>query len=713
MTMDSHSWALEGIYASSQSSPHPVPNSQDISSCQPVINQTLGLTHLPGPQQQYDSPVCLEKTSILSADGQLAGSPSTSSNTPLRHSSPDSLFGDEATSFELSWGNQLMDTLYPEAPPASYCNEQNTEPADNIPETGSVVGAKKIDIQTTSGTGVDINCLPVSPGGDQHEPDFRKRHLDNDNFGHTLCSPENNARPAKKQHVKQTSPFEELVHCSTVTSDPHECENDRSVNVVHYPPDFQLPTLPEIPGFWSSFKFPDEFDFDALNTVLSAENSGTQPSGESSSSSMPYISIPPDNQTAELDENPNASASACDSQNVQLVAQAMETSATTSRSSICSSLTPYSSDWHDTHDSDKIFLSSSGLNRPHSERQLSPDSLFGGSSPTAASPVENVSEANTVQHREEEYRSQGEVSAAVQFVENDITKNFRLEKEDILATQYRETFRHIPRPRGIFRPTLSTRPLGYFPSAPATHARCIEVAPDDAAGRLEEYRRKLQKANSERERYKNVWLEWKTVDPTTGKNKEQMLKEEPFRLKRALFAQQKKAEKFRKQAEDWHGQFKHLALAYNGLVQHLHTLQAVHIPPHLPPGSQPPPGHPTPMPSPQPELVTADSSMILTPDPSSASRTTSQAPPITIDLTDDEPMNHNTNNSSSAPPNEEAHSRNHLADELRKTMCRKEYHWLGNKNRQLKSLLPVIPFLGRDSLQKSSNTPNRDPSMPS
>ncbi|OJD19970.1 hypothetical protein AJ78_00164 [Emergomyces pasteurianus Ep9510] len=705
MTMDAtHSWALEGIYASLQSSPHPVPNSHDLSSCQPVINQNLGLTHLPGPQKQHDSSVSLGKASILSVDGRLTVSPSPSSSLRLRQQSPDSLFGDEGTSFELSWENQLMNILSPDALSATHSNEQNTDKADNIPEIEPVEGAKRIDIQTTSGPGVDINCPPVNLGGDQQERDCRKRPFDDDSIWFTRSSLENDAQPTKKQHVKQTSPFDEELRCSTVTSGSHGCEHDQSVNGVCLPPDFQLPNLPEIPDFSTSFQIPDAFDFDNLNTLLSTDNSGIQGTGGFSSSSMPYTSIPPNNLTAELDENPSVNAAVCDSQNAQLVGKALVTSDNAPRSSICSSSTPLSSDSHDIHDSDKICFSSNRLNRSHSERQLSPDSLFDGSSPIAAPLIENVSEANTVRHREEACPSQ-DVSAALQFAENDITKNFCLSKQDILATQYREIFRHIPRPRGYISPYPKHHgPLGYFPSAPATHARCIEVAPDDAAERLEEYRRKLQEVRSELKKHKNVWLEWKAVDPTTGKNKEQTLKAEHFRLKRSLFAQEKKAEKFRKQAEDWRGQFNHLALAYNGLVQHVHMLQAAHIPQHPLPVSQLPPGHPTPVPSPQPELVTARSCMILPPDPSKTSRTKHQPPPITIDLTDEESMNHNTTSPSSAPPNEEEHSRNYFAEDLRKAMCRKEYHWLGNKNPPLRPLLPAAPFLGRDLQRESQYT---------
>ncbi|EDN10350.1 hypothetical protein I7I51_01521 [Histoplasma capsulatum] len=348
------------------------------------------------------------------------------------------------------------------------------------------------------------------------------------------------------------------------------------------------------------------------------------------------------------------------------------------------------------------------LDNPCSEKELSANSLINGTSPIAAAAIEHIPETTTPQRPEESCKAQ-DVSESIQFVENYITKNFRLRKEDILATQHREIFRHVPKPEVYISPYPKYRgPLGYFPSAPATHARCIEVAPDDVAVRLEEYRRNLQKVRSERSKYRTVWAEWKTVDPTTGKSKEQMLKEEPFRLKRALLAQERKTEEFRKQAEDWRGQYNNLAIAYNGLVQHLHMLQSAQIlrhPAHLPPG------HPTPVPSPQPELVTVDSSINLPPDPPRAARNTPHPHPITIDLTDDEPTNHNTKDLSSVSFLAEEYSGKHAAEELRTAMCRKEYQWLGKNNRPPRRLLPAIPSLRGELPQKSTYSTSAAPSV--
>ncbi|EEH07158.1 conserved hypothetical protein [Histoplasma capsulatum G186AR] len=406
--------------------------------------------------------------------------------------------------------------------------------------------------------------------------------------------------------------------------------------------------------------------------------------------------------------SPQLSLSSCDSENSQRVGHPLETTINASRSSICSSLTSFSRDSHDTHNTDRRHPSLNSLDNPCSEKELSADSLIDGTSPIAAAIIEHISETTTPQRPEESYQAQ-DVSESIQFVENYITKNFRLRKEDILATQHREVFRHVPKPEVYISPYPKYRgPLGYFPSAPATHARCIEVAPDDVAVRLEEYRRNLQKVRSERSRYRTVWAEWKTVDPTTGKSKEQMLKEEPFRLKRALLAQERKAEEFRKQAEDWRGQYNNLAIAYNGLVQHLHMVQSAQIlrhPAHLPPG------HPTPVPSPQPELVTVDSSINLPTDPPRAARNTPHSHPITIDLTDDEPTNHNTKDLSSVSFLAEEHSSKHAAEELRTAMCRKEYQWLGKNNRPQRRLLPAIPSLQGELPQKSTYSTSGAPSV--
>ncbi|KLJ06800.1 hypothetical protein EMPG_17713 [Blastomyces silverae] len=662
------------------------------------MNQALGLTHLPGSQQQQDRAICSEETIIPQTNDQLTASPSAPSRTELREQSPDSLFGDDGT-FELSWENELMDTLPQEVLPSSYSNEQNaSDPAINIPET--IQEGQKDKLQAASEDVEDINTPPVNPVGNQYESSCRKRPFDDDNAGSTNSTLENHTPPTKKLHVEQICPFDELPDSATITSSYHECENAQSASASALPPDFLLPDLTDIPEFLSFLQSPTGFDFDILNTAGSAEYGSSHDPGIFSSSNTVYNSVPPNNQIVEVehDKNPGSCAPGRDSEDAQTVGQASETTTSTPRPSICSSLTPFSADSYDIHDSDK----------PHSERELSLDSLFGGTAPISAPALDNAAETNTAQHREENFPPQ-DVPVAIQFVENDITKNFRLEKEDILATRYREIFRHVPKPQGYISPYPKCRgPLGYFPSAPATHARCIEVAPDDMAERLEDCRRKLRKVSSERSRYINVWVEWKTVDPLTGKTKEQTLKEEPFRLKRALLAQERKAKEFSKQAEDWRGQYNNLALAYNGLVQHLHLLQAAQIPQRPPQVAYPPPGHPTPVPSPQPELITADSCVNLPPDPSETAQVTSQPTPITIDLTSDEPTNHNSNDPASASSIAEEHSRNHVAEQLRNAMCRKEYHWLGNKNRPPRRILPAPPLLGRDLGQESVHTPDRD-----
>ncbi|KAL2363739.1 hypothetical protein RJZ56_003370 [Blastomyces dermatitidis] len=662
------------------------------------MNQALGLTHLPGSQQQKGRPICSEESIILEANDQLTASPPAPSNTQLSEQSLDSLFGDDGT-FELSWENHLIDTLPQEDRPSSYRNEQNaSDPPSNIPET--LQGGDKDKLQTSSEDVEDINSPLVNPVGNQYESDCRKRPFDDDSTGPTNSTLENFTPPTKKLHVEQTSPFDELPDSATITSSYREWENFQSASAVALPPDFTLPDLTEIPEFLSVFESPTGFDFDILNTARSADYGSSHDLDIFSSSNTVYNSVPPNNQIAEVDhdKNPGSCASGRDSEDSQTVGQDSETTTSTPRPSICSSMTPFSADLYDLHDSAK----------PHSERELSLDSLFGGTAPISAPAHDNVSETNSAQHREEDCSPQ-DVTVAIQFVENDITKNFRLEKEDILATRYREIFRHVPKPQGYISPYPKYRgPLGYFPSAPATHARCIEVAPDDMAERLEDCRRKLRKVSSERRRYKNVWVEWKTVDPLTGRTKEQTLKEEPFRLKRALLAQERKAEEFRKQAEDWCGQYNNLALAYNGLVQHLHLLQAAQIPGRPPPVAYPPPGHPTPVPSPQPELVISDSSVNLPPDPSETAQATSQPTPITIDLTGEEPTNHISNDAASVSSIAEEHSRNHVAEQLRNAMRRKEYHWLGNKNAPPRRILPAPPLLGQGSRQESAHTPGKD-----
>ncbi|EEH18013.2 hypothetical protein PABG_00576 [Paracoccidioides brasiliensis Pb03] len=677
------------------------------------MNQAPGLTHLPGSHLQQARPVSPEKTSASEADDQ----PSAASDASPRQQSLDSLFAYEGTPVEQPWGNQFMDSLYCDGSLISYDVRHNPSASTkHRTETGPVHGNETLALEATLGTEDIPNPKPVTPTGNQHGHDITssKRSLDEvENLSHLSDNQNgNDTRPSKMQHIERNSPSREVSHTSTVTSVYLELENDQPTDVSAFPPNFQFPELPEIPGLWSSFELPGGCDFNPLNANRSTDSSGSHDAGFPPSTQL-QTTIPHHHQIARLDENPSNSGQISSPEDGQMVGSESEATISTSCSSNRSSMTSLSIDQHEICTSDRDQLSLDRLNGSHPEREQPPDSLFGdGTFPIDIFLAEEISKGNDTRHLEGACPVQNK-SAHIQFVENDITKNFNLGPEDILATQYREIFRHVPKPEEYISPyPKKCGPLGYFPSTPVLHTRCIEVAPEDVAKQLKEYHRKLQKVTSERSRYKNAWIEWKTVDPATGKNKEQKLKDEPFRLKRALMARERKSEALKKETEHWRSQFSNLALAYNELVKHLNMLQASQIPQHLTVVAQPHPGHPTPVPSPvpspQPEHGTATLSVHPPPDPQTPVRPTSQLAPVTIDSTDDEPSNQNTNNPTSPPSDREERSRIHRSEELRNALLRKEYQWLGNKRHRYRPILPAIPCSGHGWRPESTSGLHRN-----
>ncbi|PGG99678.1 hypothetical protein AJ79_08452 [Helicocarpus griseus UAMH5409] len=658
MAMESPNRALEGIYASFQSSSHSAPQrSQDPLSCQPVMNQALGLTHLPGSQLQQTHPVCSEKTSVSQVEDRPSVSPSATSETRSREQTPDNLFSGEGTPFDLQWANHFMESPYPEDALASYIEEQNrSQSTNNPPETEPFQEEK---LGSSIATSAESHAIMSPVTGDQGDSSPRKRPLDGVESARSDIG--NLAHPAKR---RQTTPS-----LSKITSDHHEYQHGASANLPDFPPEFQLPDFSDIPDFPSSFQLPDGFDYNTLDIAQRADNGSVPDSPSCLSSFLGSSTKTPNYENTGLNEGHSIAESAYHSENTPVDNTDSETTTTTTRPSHHSSLTSSSSNDDDANDNDKTDSTSNTLDVSHFERESSVDSLFGDvASPLAAPQVTVNHETSWAYPRHEKTPTENE-TAPVEFVENDITKNFHLKRDDILASQYREIFSYIPKPSRYVSPyPKRSGPLGYFPSAPAAHPRYIEVAPEDMAQRLEECRQKLLQVSSERSKYKAVWSEWKEADPVSGKNKEQKLKEEPFRLKRALLAQEKKTEDCRKEAEHWQSQFRNLAMSYNGLVQHLNTLQSAHFSQHSTPV---PPGNPTPVPSPQPA-------------------------PVTIDLTDDGSANRTADNQASAPPNPEETSMSQEAEQLRNAMRRKEYHWL-HKSQKAPRLLPMtaIPNLGQ------------------
>ena len=293
---------------------------------------------------------------------------------------------------------------------------------------------------------------------------------------------------------------------------------------------------------------------------------------------------------------------------------------------------------------------------------------------------------------------------------SDTTKQrFSLDAQDLTANTSKEV---LQRPNNV--PQYSSPypayggPLGYLPSAPGLHVKCVEVADEHMNFRIESLRDKNQQLTTERNKYKKFFDEFSTVDPATGKTKQQLLLEQNSNLRRVCTRHQTRVEYCKKEIEDWKGRLNEVSTMYNNLiyeisvqrklpevapppprykprpVQGVYTLlyQAPAVPdlrPQLQPAPTPQasigvPQHPLPGPATQQELGTTTPSANQPPcqppcrsNPAPTASRSSQA--VTIDLTEDDP----------APaPSPSPPSPRTLANraEALQSLKQKKYNWL-------------------------------------
>ncbi|KAK2750803.1 hypothetical protein FQN55_001813 [Onygenales sp. PD_40] len=657
------------------------------------MDQALGLTHLPQSQLQQDSAGDIEDTLDPRACPQSPVSPSRTPDTRLRQQSPDSLFSDGETL--MPWETQELD---------NPCLEND---AEGTAENGNVLAHEY--------AGHLPNQSPTPPAtGAQSQRKTTPYKRPKDDFSPA----ETQQHPAKKRCLDSIAyPSYDIGDSSDLPPYSDELFNDQFIDIPCFPPDAELPELLDIPEFLSSFQLPDGFDFNALDPTWDVDGGANRHPSELAPGLI-SANKSHSNRRASIEGVPNASESNPSSEKLQHPSTVSESTGRTSISSYTSSLSslPAASDHICNPDNPKVGYNDQ--NRTPSEVGHHYDSIFGDEpSPTSLASAKDISEGiNVAQFRLMKDIALDKPSSA-QFTENEIRKTFNIEEEDLLATQYREVFRHIPKPPQYVSPyPQRCGPLGYFPSAPTTHVRFMEVAPDDMAERLEQCREKIRIVSVERTKYRNACADWMTPDPRTGKTKEQMLKEEPWRLKRALNAQEKKTKLAEQEAGEWRDRYRHLAVAYNGLVSHLHMIQSSQIPPHQGPRAQFPHPHPTPATSPQPESVSYASATEMGTSPPGPARPVSQPLPITIDLTDDSPAKETSKTQAPTPSTVEPSQRQYTGN-LRAAMRRKEYQWLGNKNHMQKRLQPIqgpaIQFVRDDLRPEPANLSRRHSAEPS
>ncbi|KAI9928580.1 hypothetical protein MW887_001794 [Aspergillus wentii] len=320
---------------------------------------------------------------------------------------------------------------------------------------------------------------------------------------------------------------------------------------------------------------------------------------------------------------------------------------------------------------------------------------------------------------------------------SDFTKHrFDLDAHDIAASTSRDILQRVDQEPQYLSPYPRYRgPLGYLPSAPGIHVRCIEVAEDQVNYRIENFKRKVQQLTHERNKYKTAWTQWTTVDSKTGKTKEQLLREENASLRRVSSQHQRRVEEYKTEAESWKGQLHNLATLYNNLLYEIQVQQKIPTIAPAPPGYKPRPApvnhnaqmqYPAPnqQPSipgqaPQSQLSQLQNAPETRPRPQTAvpnqqptvPGSQPQGPPtnpraeprsetVTIDLTDDD-TNAAPDSVRSSPAPKSG------GPELLQSFRNKKYGWLGNDGQSTgrQSVTGASPVSGQENSQASTNSP--------
>lgn len=305
---------------------------------------------------------------------------------------------------------------------------------------------------------------------------------------------------------------------------------------------------------------------------------------------------------------------------------------------------------------------------------------------------------------------------------------FSLDAQDVVANSSREILQRVDSIPQYTSPYPEYGgPLGYIPSTPSLHAKCIEVTEEQMNNRMKRLRHKNQQLTSERNKYKDFWAYFSIADAETGKTKQDVIQEENSMLRRVSSRHQTRAEEYKKEAECWKGSLNEVSRLYNNLLYEINVLRR--IPEVVPPpnGYKPPsnlhvagqhqpstvPAHPqqpvvpgrpvryqqpaaTNIQNPQPGHASQHPSRTLTsqrqwpPGSSCSSRSTPVPAPapaptvadgsglctITIDLTEDD-------NDTAPQPQQPSASKTN-GTEVLKSLRKKRYHWLeGNSTSPL------------------------------
>ncbi|GLA63585.1 hypothetical protein AtubIFM54640_004738 [Aspergillus tubingensis] len=256
---------------------------------------------------------------------------------------------------------------------------------------------------------------------------------------------------------------------------------------------------------------------------------------------------------------------------------------------------------------------------------------------------------------------------------SEITKErFSLDHQDIFDSTNREALQRVfAEPEYVSPYPLYGGPLGYMPSAPNIHVRCIEVSDDRTNLRLATLRNKVQQLTLERNKYKQEWAlasDLTAMDPATGKTKQQTLLEQNAMLRRVCSRHQQRVEQYKQEAIEWKNKLHDLGTIYNNLLYEIQVQKQMPAVAPIPTGYKPPRARQA--------SSNATSLQPSTSQPQSMASTpnASVGEPITIDLTEET----GDDGSAAANPTPEEQEERQRRVEMLQSLRNKKYSWLGD-----------------------------------
>ncbi|KAL4809716.1 hypothetical protein BDV18DRAFT_83950 [Aspergillus unguis] len=255
-------------------------------------------------------------------------------------------------------------------------------------------------------------------------------------------------------------------------------------------------------------------------------------------------------------------------------------------------------------------------------------------------------------------------------------EQFALNEQDITSSTSREIFSVNQRSEYVSPYPVSGGPLGYLPSAPGVHTNRVAAKPVSENEQILKLQAQVAELTRQRDHYKSSLNKFTMLDDAE-KEPIQLLLKEKAALQRVSTRHKSRADRNKKEAEDWEKELHIVSSLYNNLLYEVHTRRQLPEFVALPAGYKRPPLStavkqrlynvvpnfpPTfASPLPMPGSVTSGSSQ--PPGPPAQPK----QPAVTIDLTDEteEPIG-----GPLTPPTEQEQQK--TLEELRN----KKYDWL-------------------------------------